>query len=967
MSRTSDSTSRGFSQSHRTKKRRPIMLPQALEGRLLMSADHEPDDSFTQAYTPPNNIYLEQNYQPTGTVTAGGDGNDYFKFYNLYGPSHLYAALDALSADADVHVYDQNQNLLASSTLGGNASETINVDLPGNQYFYVRVNAFSGSTNYSLFLYNDYAGSTLSTARDIGTTWGQGSDKFWPYNKIFTNDYLDYRDNVDYVKFQMEAPGTISLRQQPVNNDPGALVDNMQLLDSSGSVLANGLSDAGGAFNLDRFSATAGTYYVKFTQISGSGTYNYRIVGDYAGDVTGTARNLGDVTNSSREDYDMVGGPSTPASYADAIDLYKFTLSQTSPLDITLADAQGTVPPVFGANLQLAQDTNGDGTIESGEVFNQITGGNGGAIHATLAAGTYYINVMPAPNAAYTSYQLDLDSDPDAVTGDPKGYANMTKATNAGTLSGESFQNGGFGQRPGGDISDFYKFTMSAPGTLLASAQLNPFYSRSAYAPTLAVIRDTNNNGYFDPGENLAPFTATTLQQTLAAGTYYLEVANDGEQEAFQLRMVSDYAGNSLPAARPMAAISGANPPTQSFKDYAEENFGPSSDFLDFYTFTLPSAYTTTLKSNGVSGEDLSMALIKDANNNGVIDSGDIIASSNVANSPNESITRTLGAGKYFVRMMGVNGGCNYSLSATFAASSLAPFAPVRINAGGPAFADSLLNLWQADSGFAGGTVSTSAFSVAGTSDDALYYDRRAGTSFTFARTVPSGQYTVKLLFADPTSTASGQRKFNVFSEGTKVISSLDLVASAGVKHAYSKIFAANVSDGVLNLSFQGVVGSALVSGISIIRSDRPTVHVNAGGGSYTDTYGNAWSPDSGFAGGTTSVSGAAIAGTFDDALFSSYRFGSSFTFSKSVANGSYQLRLLFEDPTATAAGQRKFNVSAQGTTILSNFDLFAAAGANKKAVARTFTVNVTNGALSLKFTGVVGNAIVSGIELLPV
>ena len=59
--------------------------------------------------------------------------------------------------------------------------------------------------------------------------------------------------------------------------------------------------------------------------------------------------------------------------------------------------------------------------------------------------------------------------------------------------------------------------------------------------------------------------------------------------------------------------------------------------------------------------------------------------------------------------------------------------------------------------------------------------------------------------------------------------------------------------------------------------------------------------------------------------------------------------------------------MSAQGTTILSNFDVFAAAGANKKAVAKTFTVNVTNGTLSLKFTGVVGNAIVSGIELLPV
>src|SRR5438270_4682201 len=125
MKRTFESISRRFSQPRRTGKQRPIMLPQVLESRLLLSSAKEPDDTFAQAYTPPNNIYLEENYVPTGTVTAGGDGEDFFKFYNLYGPSHLYAALDGLSADADLYVYDTNQNQLASSTQGGNASETI--------------------------------------------------------------------------------------------------------------------------------------------------------------------------------------------------------------------------------------------------------------------------------------------------------------------------------------------------------------------------------------------------------------------------------------------------------------------------------------------------------------------------------------------------------------------------------------------------------------------------------------------------------------------------------------------------------------------------------------------------------------------------------------------------------------------------------------------------------------------------
>src|SRR5262249_7356189 len=216
--------------------------------------------------------------------------------------------------------------------------------------------AYSGATNYGLFLYNDYAGSTLDTARDIGTSWGQGSDKFWPYNKISSQDYLDYRDNVDYVKFTMESPGTISLRMKDFTYS-GGLVAQMQLLDSQGGVLTNTSGTVGDGLNLDRYSLNTGTYYVRFTQISGSDPYTFRIVSDYAGDTTATARNLFDLTNRSFEAYDMVGGPFGLPTYEDSMDLYRFTLSKTSPLDVKLQIAQGLTPPTFDASLQLARDT----------------------------------------------------------------------------------------------------------------------------------------------------------------------------------------------------------------------------------------------------------------------------------------------------------------------------------------------------------------------------------------------------------------------------------------------------------------------------------------------------------------------------------------------------------------------------------------------------------------------------------
>jgi hypothetical protein len=151
------------------------------------------NDTFDQA-TPLSDFRLEKQYFSTDSV-GPDDLDDYYKFYTGYGPSQLYAVLNGLSADADLYIYDHDHNLIASSTNGGTDSERINtVSLQGYQDYYIRVHDFvpTNSTNYGLFLINDYAGSTLDTARDNGISWGQSSNQ---NNNAFYNDYLDYRDN----------------------------------------------------------------------------------------------------------------------------------------------------------------------------------------------------------------------------------------------------------------------------------------------------------------------------------------------------------------------------------------------------------------------------------------------------------------------------------------------------------------------------------------------------------------------------------------------------------------------------------------------------------------------------------------------------------------------------------------------------------------------------------------------------
>jgi hypothetical protein len=141
-------------------------------------------------------------------------------------------------------------------------------------------------------------------------------------------------------------------------------------------------------------------------------------------------------------------------------------------------------------------------------------------------------------------------------------------------------------------------------------------------------------------------------------------------------------------------------------------------------------------------------------------------------------------------------------------------------------------------------------------------------------------------------------------------------------------------------------------------------LRIDAGsGGSYRDLNGHAWAADSGFTGGTRVRSTASIIRTTDDALYASYETGRAVRFAKSVPNGTYTLELRFADVTSTGAGQRTFDVWAEGQQVLNDLDLVAAAGP-ARAYTQVFKVSIADGVLNVNFYGVRGDAVVSGIAL---
>lgn len=162
--------------------------------------------------------------------------------------------------------------------------------------------------------------------------------------------------------------------------------------------------------------------------------------------------------------------------------------------------------------------------------------------------------------------------------------------------------------------------------------------------------------------------------------------------------------------------------------------------------------------------------------------------------------------------------------------------------------------------------------------------------------------------------------------------------------------------------------------------------YMQTGGPGFTDSSGIVWNADkyytmdntqgstSGLSTGgdgsacTTSLANEnctthAISGTTNQPIYQYERWG-DFHYDIPIANGSYTVILKFAEINPSS-GTRVFNVSMQGSSVLSNFNIAAQAG-NYAADDQSFPVSVTNGDLNIALTTVSNSAKLDGIEILP-
>jgi unsaturated rhamnogalacturonyl hydrolase len=149
-------------------------------------------------------------------------------------------------------------------------------------------------------------------------------------------------------------------------------------------------------------------------------------------------------------------------------------------------------------------------------------------------------------------------------------------------------------------------------------------------------------------------------------------------------------------------------------------------------------------------------------------------------------------------------------------------------------------------------------------------------------------------------------------------------------------------------------------------RAQGTTVQINAGGPAVSP-----FVADKDFAGGST-ISHANVIDTSKatnpapTAVYQTGRIGNfTYTIPGLVDGTNYIVRLHFCELYWTAVGKRTFNVSINGTQVLTHFDIYATAGGRNIANVQQFEEAANSkGQIVIQFTTIVNNSLVNGIEI---
>jgi uncharacterized protein involved in high-affinity Fe2+ transport len=242
-----------------------------------------------------------------------------------------------------------------------------------------------------------------------------------------------------------------------------------------------------------------------------------------------------------------------------------------------------------------------------------------------------------------------------------------------------------------------------------------------------------------------------------------------------------------------------------------------------------------------------------------------------------------------------------------------------------------------------------------------------AGQWFRYTVNVSTaGTYTVSILVASPTAVGDAFHISN--SSGTNLSGSVAVPATGGYQTWVTVTATVTLPAGTQTLTVNQDAGGWNIDSMAFASgtTGTPVIQIDCGGAAS-----GAWVADTDFTGGTavTSTNAITTSGVTNpapQAVYQSNRYNApTYTIGGLTAGTSYTVRLHFAETYWTAAGQREFDVSINGTQVLTNFDIFATAGGENIATVKQFTATAnSSGQIVITSTNVVDNAQFNGIEV---
>jgi Malectin domain len=238
------------------------------------------------------------------------------------------------------------------------------------------------------------------------------------------------------------------------------------------------------------------------------------------------------------------------------------------------------------------------------------------------------------------------------------------------------------------------------------------------------------------------------------------------------------------------------------------------------------------------------------------------------------------------------------------------------------------------------------------------------------ALTAAAGNTTVALSWT--ASSGSTPITYNVFRGTTAGGESATAVATGITATNFTDTGLANGTEFFYVVSAMNSIGSSAKSAEVSTTPTNATaalVQINAGGSATAPFAADTDFNNGNIATSTSAINTAGVANAAPAAVYQSVRWASAFSYViPGLAPGaSYNVRLHFVELTFAGSGQRVFNVAINGTSVLSNFDVFAAAGAQNKALVENFTATADAlGQITVSFTrGSADNPDVAALEVL--